>query len=201
MPSPTIVSCDNIEGNGEVARAAFTEFAERTHPGLAEWMTEHTRFPNSMVDRITPATTPEVIEALADEFGVEDQWQLEMLTNLMIAVPTGILLVFAVLVLLYHRIISPLVNMGSLFLAPLGGFLALFLTGQSLSMPVFIGVLMLLGIVAKNSILLIDFALEEMQKGVETVTAIIDAGHKRAQPIVRPSIAVPTVAAISSNSS
>ena len=55
----------------------------------------------------------------------QDQWQMEMLTNLMVAVPSGILLVFAVLVLLYHRIISPLVNMGSLFLAPLGGLVAL----------------------------------------------------------------------------
>ena len=72
--SPTIVSCDNIEGNGDVARAAFTGYAERTHPGLAQWMTEHTKFPNSMVDRITPVTTPDVIEALAEDFGVEDRW-------------------------------------------------------------------------------------------------------------------------------
>jgi mannitol 2-dehydrogenase len=74
LPSVTIMSCDNIEGNGDVARTAFTTHAERTHPGLAEWMTEHTRFPNSMVDRITPATTPDVIAALATDFGVEDQW-------------------------------------------------------------------------------------------------------------------------------
>jgi mannitol 2-dehydrogenase len=74
LPSVTVVSCDNIEGNGDVARQAFTTHAERTHPGLAEWMTEHTRFPNSMVDRITPVTTPDVIEALATDFGVEDQW-------------------------------------------------------------------------------------------------------------------------------
>jgi mannitol 2-dehydrogenase len=74
LPSVTIVSCDNIEGNGDVARQAFTTHAERTHPGLAEWMTEHTRFPNSMVDRITPVTSPDVVEALATEFGVEDQW-------------------------------------------------------------------------------------------------------------------------------
>jgi len=74
VPSPTIMSCDNIEGNGDVARQAFTEFAERTHPGLAEWMTANTRFPNSMVDRITPATTPDVIETLANDFDVEDGW-------------------------------------------------------------------------------------------------------------------------------
>jgi mannitol 2-dehydrogenase len=72
--SPTIVSCDNIEGNGDVAREAFTGYAEKAHPGLAEWMTEHTRFPNSMVDRITPVTTPDVIETVRDEFGIVDQW-------------------------------------------------------------------------------------------------------------------------------
>ena len=74
LPSVTIVSCDNIEGNGDVAREAFTGYAERTHPGLSEWMAEHTRFPNSMVDRITPVTTPDVIDTLAREFDVEDQW-------------------------------------------------------------------------------------------------------------------------------
>jgi mannitol 2-dehydrogenase len=74
IASPTIVSCDNIENNGDVARQAFTEYADRVHPGLGEWMREHTRFPNSMVDRITPATTPDVIAALEGEFGVEDQW-------------------------------------------------------------------------------------------------------------------------------
>ena len=74
IASPTIVSCDNIEGNGEVAREAFTAYADRLHPGLSEWMNEHTRFPSSMVDRITPVTTPDVINTLSAEFGVEDQW-------------------------------------------------------------------------------------------------------------------------------
>jgi mannitol 2-dehydrogenase len=74
LPSPTIVSCDNIEGNGTVARKAFTAYAEREHPSLAAWMAEHTQFPNSMVDRITPATSPEVIETIDSEFGVQDQW-------------------------------------------------------------------------------------------------------------------------------
>src|SRR6478752_2375365 len=46
LPSPTIVSCDNIEGNGEVAREAFTAFADRVHPGLAEGIADNTRFPN-----------------------------------------------------------------------------------------------------------------------------------------------------------
>ncbi|MGP7796645.1 efflux RND transporter permease subunit [Sphingomonas sp. CLY1604] len=118
------------------------------------------------------------------------KWQAEMLKNFVIAVISGTFLVFAVLVLLYRRALPPFVNMASLLLAPLGGLLALWATGNPLSLPVFIGLLMLLGIVAKNSILLIDFALEEMNKGVDTLTAIIDAGHKRAQPIVMTTVAM-----------
>jgi multidrug efflux pump subunit AcrB len=119
-----------------------------------------------------------------------DRWQADMVNSLMVAVPSGILLVFAVLVLLYHRVISPLVNMSSLFLAPLGGLIALFITGQPLSMSTYIGILMLFGIVAKNSILLIDFAIEEMKAGVHKFDAIIDAGRKRAQPIVMTTVAM-----------
>jgi mannitol 2-dehydrogenase len=74
VPSPTIVSCDNIEGNGDVAREAFLAYADKAHPGLSDWMRENTRFPNSMVDRITPVTTPDVIETVATEFGVDDKW-------------------------------------------------------------------------------------------------------------------------------
>ena len=120
----------------------------------------------------------------------QDLWQQEMVTNFIFAVIAGIMLVFSVLVLLYHRVVSPLVNMCSLFLAPLGGLLALVLTRQPISMPVFIGILMLFGIVAKNSILLIDFAIEEMSQGARKFEAIIEAGHKRAQPIVMTTVAM-----------
>ena len=126
----------------------------------------------------------------------------ELILNFFTAVVSGIFLVFAVLVLLYRKILPPFVNMGSLLLAPLGGLLALHLAGMAITMPVYIGILMLFGIVAKNSILLIDFAIEEMEKGVDKVTAIIDAGHKRAQPIVMTTVAmaagmVPTALSLS----
>ena len=120
----------------------------------------------------------------------------------MIALITGVMLVFAVLVLLYRRLMSPLVNMGSLLLAPLGGLIALKILGQPISLPVFIGILMLFGIVAKNSILLVDFALEEMGRGKTRFEAILEAGRKRAQPIVMTTVAmtagmVPTALSLS----
>ena len=120
----------------------------------------------------------------------QDRWQAEMFASFSQALVAGVLLVFAVLVLLYHRFVSPLVNMGSLFLAPLGGLLLLFFAGQAISMPVIIGILMLFGIVAKNSILLIDFAIEEMAQGTSKFEAIMEAGHKRAQPIVMTTVAM-----------
>jgi multidrug efflux pump subunit AcrB len=120
----------------------------------------------------------------------DDKLNDELMTNFVTAVVAGVLLVFAVLVLLYKRVLPPFVNMGSLALAPLGGALALHITNNPISMPVLIGLLMLLGIVAKNSILLVDFALEEIGKGVNQMAAILDAGHKRAQPIVMTTVAM-----------
>jgi multidrug efflux pump subunit AcrB len=120
----------------------------------------------------------------------EQKWLLELFVNFVIAVISGVLLVFAVLVLLYKRVLPPFVNMGSLLLAPLGGGIALHLTGNVISMPVLIGLLMLLGIVAKNSILLVDMAIEEMGKGAALRDAIMEAGHKRVQPIVMTTVAM-----------
>ncbi|QTJ67275.1 mannitol dehydrogenase family protein [Rhodococcus sp. ZPP] len=74
LASPTIMSCDNIEGNGTVARKMFLAYAEMKDPELAAWMRTETSFPNSMVDRITPVTTVEVTQALSTRFGVDDQW-------------------------------------------------------------------------------------------------------------------------------
>lgn len=120
----------------------------------------------------------------------DSKWQAELLFYFFIALASGVMLVFAVLVLLYRRFLSPLVNMGSLLLAPLGAAIGLHLTGQPLSLPVFIGVLMLFGIVAKNSILLVDFAVEMIEHGMSKNEAIYEAGHKRAQPIVMTTVAM-----------
>ena len=155
---------------------------------------------NEKIDKL-PALTklPEGISRM--NLG-QSRMQAELFTNFIIAVVSGILLVFAVLLLLYRRIMPPFVNMGSLLLAPLGAAIALLIAGMPVSMPVMIGMLMLFGIVAKNSILVVDFALEEIDRGVDKYTAIMEAGHKRAQPIVMTTVAmvagmVPTAFAMS----
>jgi multidrug efflux pump subunit AcrB len=134
------------------------------------------------------------------------KWQSELLFNFAVALIAGVLLVFAVLVLLYRRFLAPFVNMGSLILAPLGAAVALHIAGQPVSLFVLIGILMLFGIVAKNSILLVDFAVEMMNHGMAKNDAIWEAGHKRAQPIVMTTVAMvagmlPTAISISGDNS
>ncbi|MFC8304238.1 mannitol dehydrogenase family protein [Specibacter sp. NPDC057265] len=70
----TVMSCDNIQGNGDVAKKMFTAFAELREPALATWMRAHVLFPNSMVDRITPVTTDADRSTITKEFGLVDQW-------------------------------------------------------------------------------------------------------------------------------
>jgi multidrug efflux pump subunit AcrB len=114
----------------------------------------------------------------------------ELIANMLIAMVTGILMVFAVLVLLFARVLQPITILMSLPLSFGGVALALVLTRNSMSLGVFIGLLMLMGIVAKNSILLVDFAIEEMRAGKDRLTAILEAGHKRARPIVMTTVAM-----------
>ena len=70
----TIMSCDNLQGNGDLARRAFTAFARLRDPELGDWVEREVRFPNSMVDRITPATTDADRAEVRDRFGIDDRW-------------------------------------------------------------------------------------------------------------------------------
>jgi mannitol 2-dehydrogenase len=74
LPPFTVVSCDNIQGNGDVARRSFTAFAGLRDRELGEWVDREVSFPNSMVDRITPATTDEEREEVRRRFGIDDGW-------------------------------------------------------------------------------------------------------------------------------
>jgi mannitol 2-dehydrogenase len=70
----TVMSCDNLQGNGDLARRAFTSFARLRDPELGAWMEAEVAFPNAMVDRITPQTTPEDVAMVAERFGISDAW-------------------------------------------------------------------------------------------------------------------------------
>jgi multidrug efflux pump subunit AcrB len=118
------------------------------------------------------------------------KYMAELVTNFLIAMVTGILMVFAVLVLLFARVLQPITILGSLLLSFGGAVAALAITGNALSLGAMIGFLMLMGIVAKNAILLVDFAIEEMRAGKDRLTAILEAGHKRARPIVMTTVAM-----------
>ncbi|MFB9238643.1 mannitol dehydrogenase family protein [Plantactinospora siamensis] len=74
LPPFTVMSCDNIQGNGDAARRSFVAFARRLDPDLGAWVAAEVAFPNSMVDRITPVTTPEDIAEVERRFGVADRW-------------------------------------------------------------------------------------------------------------------------------
>ena len=114
----------------------------------------------------------------------------ELFANFLLAMTTGILMVFAVLVLLFARVLQPITILSALPLSIGGAVVALMITGNSLSLSVMIGFLMLMGIVAKNSILLVDFAIEEMRAGKDRLSALLEAGHKRARPIVMTTVAM-----------
>jgi mannitol 2-dehydrogenase len=74
LPPFTVMSCDNIQGNGDAARKSFVAFATLRDPELGAWVEQQVRFPNSMVDRITPVTTEEDRAEVGRRFGIDDQW-------------------------------------------------------------------------------------------------------------------------------
>ena len=106
------------------------------------------------------------------------------------ALGAGVLMVYAVLVLLFGSFLLPMAIMLTLPLSVGGAMIALWVADMPISLPVVIGILMLFGIVTKNAIMLVDFALMEREKGRSAREAIAEAGHKRARPIVMTTIAM-----------
>ncbi len=116
--------------------------------------------------------------------------QDEMVGGFVNAMVLGLMLMLTVLILLFKDVIQPFTILFSLPLAFGGVAIALILTRQPVSMPVMIGFLMLMGIVTKNAILLVDFAVEMRHRGMDRFEAMVEAGRKRAQPIVMTSMAM-----------
>ena len=122
--------------------------------------------------------------------GGDAEIMAEVFSGFATAMGAGLLLVLAVLVLLFGDVFQPITILLSLPLSIGGVILALLLTGEALSMPVVIGVLMLIGIVTKNAIMLVDFAIEARARGTPRRQAIMEAGSKRARPIVMTTVAM-----------
>lgn len=114
----------------------------------------------------------------------------ELFTSFALAMGIGIFCIYAVLVLLFHDFMQPATILMALPLSLGGALFPLIATGTSFSMPAVIGLLMLMGIVSKNSILLVEYAIMARRNGMDRYEALIDACHKRARPIVMTTIAM-----------
>jgi hydrophobic/amphiphilic exporter-1 (mainly G- bacteria), HAE1 family len=116
--------------------------------------------------------------------------QDEVATGFINAMGTGLMIVLGLLILLFGSVFQPITILLSLPLSFGGVVAALLITNNSVSMPVYIGLLMLMGIVTKNAIMLVDFAVEEIARGTDRYNAMLEAGSKRARPIVMTTIAM-----------
>ena len=123
------------------------------------------------------------------QFG-DAEIMVEVFEGFASAMGAGLMMVYAVLVLLFSSFLQPITILFSLPLSIGGAIVALALTGNPISLPVVIGILMLMGIVTKNAIMLVDFAIEQQKHGMERNESIIDAGRKRARPIIMTTIAM-----------
>lgn len=115
---------------------------------------------------------------------------MEMVPNFIMAIATGILLMYVVLVLLFGSFSHPFTILLALPLCFGGAFIALIMARMALSMPSYIGLIMLVGIAAKNSILLVEYAMVAIKNGMSRTEALFEAAHKRARPIVMTTVAM-----------
>jgi multidrug efflux pump subunit AcrB len=115
----------------------------------------------------------------------------ELGQSFILAMLTGVACIYIVLVLLFHAWVQPATILAALVLSIPGAILALFITRTDLSMPAMIGMIMLMGIATKNSILLVEYAImARRDRGLSRIEALLDACHKRARPIVMTTIAM-----------
>ncbi|KPK04094.1 MAG: hypothetical protein AMJ64_14410 [Betaproteobacteria bacterium SG8_39] len=116
--------------------------------------------------------------------------QQELFSSFILAMFTGVFCVYAILAVLFNHAVQPLSLLIALPMSIGGAFGALLLTGNALTMPALIGMLMLMGVAVKNSILLVDYAIIAEERGLPRAEAIVDACRKRARPIIMTSIAM-----------
>ena len=172
------------EGPGQIIRydraRRVSVKADLNDVTLGQALTEINKLPimKKLPPGVSLATTGDT-EQMADLFG-----------GIVIAMLAGIGLIYAVLVLLFHSFFKPITIVSALPLTLIGAFVALKLSGLAITLPVLIGMLMLLGLAAKNSILLVEFAIEAEATGMSQREAILAACRERARPIVMTSVAM-----------
>ena len=145
-------------------------------------------------------STPTMSSILADEEAGKalvsrarvgnEQAEAQMFGGIIVALLAGVALIYSVMVLLFKSVFKPIVILASLPLSFSGAFVALLIAGKEVSMPVMIGLVLLLGIAAKNAILLVEFAIEAQQRGKNTFDALLEACRERARPIVMTTVAM-----------
>jgi hydrophobe/amphiphile efflux-1 (HAE1) family protein len=116
--------------------------------------------------------------------------QAELFDGFSAAMRNGLMMVYVVLAVLFVGLLQPMTILFSLPLSAAGAIFALLLANLAITTPVIIGMIMLMGIVTKNAIMLVDFAIEAVHAGVDRTSAIIEAGQKRARPIIMTTIAM-----------
>ena len=145
-------------------------------------------------DAIKDIFTLPVMKSLPPGVTIKEAGDAESLNELSAgfakAMELGLMMVYAVLVILFGSVLQPVTILFSLPLSIGGAIGMLLITGQQLTTPVWIGIMMLMGIVTKNAIMLVDFAIESIHHGMKRNEAIVDAGQKRARPIIMTTIAM-----------
>lgn len=140
------------------------------------------------IDALPTARTPPPGTRLATTGDAEIM--ADVFAGFATAMAAGVLLVYVTLALLFSSFVTPVTILLTLPLAIGGAIFALYLFGLAISLPVVIGFLMLMGIVTKNAIMLVSFAKDAQARGVSRTEAMIEAGHKRARPILMTTIAM-----------
>jgi len=139
--------------------------------------------------RALPAFTALPASVQIAELGDAQEMQA-LFASFGVAMAIGVLCIYGVLVLLFHDFMQPATILVALPLSIGGAFIALLITNSALSMPTMIGLIMLMGIVTKNSILLVDYAILARAAGMNRFDALVDACHKRSRPIIMTTIAM-----------
>jgi HAE1 family hydrophobic/amphiphilic exporter-1 len=164
----------------------------------------------SLGDAVNAITKLPIMRHLPPGVHRAEQGDIEAMVELFggigMAMGAGVLLIFAVLVLLFRSFFKPATILSALPLCLIGAFLALLVTGKQIDLPVLIGMLMLLGLAAKNSILLVEFAIEAERRGLSRREALYEACRERARPIIMTTVAMaagmaPTALGLGSGSS